>query len=76
MPEGNPDWDIVVIGGGGHVGLPLSIALADRGARVLVYDISDDAVASINSGRLFFTLPTSAAASHASIAPMVMALVD
>jgi hypothetical protein len=31
---------------------------------------------SINSGRLFFTLPTSAASSHASIAPMVLALVD
>ena len=26
-------WDIVIIGGGGHVGLPLAIAFADRGAR-------------------------------------------
>ena len=28
--------DVVVIGGGGHVGLPLAIALADRGASVVV----------------------------------------
>jgi UDP-N-acetyl-D-mannosaminuronic acid dehydrogenase len=28
--------DVVVIGGGGHVGLPLAIALADSGASVAV----------------------------------------
>ena len=25
------DFDVVVVGGGGHVGLPLALALADRG---------------------------------------------
>ncbi|MDT4927864.1 MAG: UDP-N-acetyl-D-mannosaminuronic acid dehydrogenase [Pseudonocardiales bacterium] len=50
----NPDWDVIVLGGGGHVGLPLSIALADRGARVLVLDISQAAVDQVNSGTLPF----------------------
>ena len=36
--------DVVVIGGAGHVGLPLAIALADRGARTVVYDVSRSAV--------------------------------
>jgi UDP-N-acetyl-D-mannosaminuronic acid dehydrogenase len=50
----NPDWDVIVLGGAGHVGLPLSIALADRGARVLVLDISQAAVDQVNSGTLPF----------------------
>ena len=49
--------DVVVIGGGGHVGLPLAIALADRGSKVVVYDVSEKAVATINSGKVPFTEP-------------------
>jgi UDP-N-acetyl-D-mannosaminuronic acid dehydrogenase len=49
--------DVVVIGGGGHVGLPLAIALADRGSRVVIYDVSDEAVATIAAGRLPFSEP-------------------
>jgi UDP-N-acetyl-D-mannosaminuronic acid dehydrogenase len=49
--------DVVVIGGGGHVGLPLAIALADRGASVVVYDVSADAVAAVNEARLPFDEP-------------------
>ncbi len=49
--------DVVVIGGGGHVGLPLAIALADRGARVTIYDVSADAVAAVNDARLPFDEP-------------------
>ena len=30
--------DVVVLGGGGHVGLPLSLAFAQAGLRVGVYD--------------------------------------
>lgn len=52
--------DVVVIGGGGHVGLPLAIALASRGASVLIYDISDDAVKRINDGQLPFDEPGAA----------------
>ncbi|ACU76992.1 nucleotide sugar dehydrogenase [Catenulispora acidiphila DSM 44928] len=49
--------DVVVIGGGGHVGLPLAIALADRGSSVVVYDISAEAVAAVNEARLPFEEP-------------------
>ena len=60
MPNGpSPKFtnDIVVIGGGGHVGLPLAIAFADRGARVVIYDISQQAVDVINNGELPFVEP-------------------
>jgi UDP-N-acetyl-D-mannosaminuronic acid dehydrogenase len=46
--------DVVVVGGGGHVGLPLAIALADRGAQVAVYDVNPAAVAEVSSGRMPF----------------------
>lgn len=49
--------DVVVVGGGGHVGLPLAIAFAERGASVVIHDISEDAVESVNSGRLPFIEP-------------------
>jgi UDP-N-acetyl-D-mannosaminuronic acid dehydrogenase len=43
---------VVVVGGCGHVGLPLSVAFADRGLDVGIYDISPDAVARVNRGEL------------------------
>ncbi|HEY3870117.1 MAG TPA: nucleotide sugar dehydrogenase [Actinocrinis sp.] len=49
-----------MIGGGGHVGLPLAIALAQRGANVAVFDISRDAVEAVNAGRLPFEEPGAA----------------
>jgi UDP-N-acetyl-D-mannosaminuronic acid dehydrogenase len=49
--------DVVVIGGCGHVGLPLAIAFADRGAQVAIYDVSEAAVESVNAGRLPFDEP-------------------
>jgi UDP-N-acetyl-D-mannosaminuronic acid dehydrogenase len=51
------DRDVVVIGGCGHVGLPLAIAFADRGARVAIYDVSESAVAAVNAGRMPFAEP-------------------
>ena len=51
------EHDVVVIGGGGHVGLPLSIALAHRGSNVVVYDLDQRAVDTINAGRLPFFEP-------------------
>jgi UDP-N-acetyl-D-mannosaminuronic acid dehydrogenase len=51
------DRDVVVIGGCGHVGLPLAIAFADRGARVGIYDLSADAVDMVNSGQMPFNEP-------------------
>jgi UDP-N-acetyl-D-mannosaminuronic acid dehydrogenase len=35
------DLDVVVLGGGGHVGLPLSLTLADAGLRVGIYDTNE-----------------------------------
>ena len=49
--------DVVVIGGCGHVGLPLALAFADRGARVGIYDVSETAVATVNSGQMPFAEP-------------------
>jgi len=49
--------DVAVVGGAGHVGLPLAIALADRGARVVVYDVSERAVETVNSGVVPFAEP-------------------
>ncbi len=57
---GRFDRDVVVIGGCGHVGLPLAIAFADRGARVGIYDVSEAAVATVNAGRLPFDEPGAA----------------
>ena len=54
------DRDVVVIGGCGHVGLPLAIAFADRGARVGIYDLSEAAVATVNAGQLPFDEPGAA----------------
>jgi UDP-N-acetyl-D-mannosaminuronic acid dehydrogenase len=52
--------DVVVIGGCGHVGLPLAIAFASRGVRVGIYDICESAVASVNSGTMPFAEPGAA----------------
>ncbi|MBX5488215.1 MAG: nucleotide sugar dehydrogenase [Mycolicibacterium hassiacum] len=46
--------DVAVVGGCGHVGLPLAIAFADRGLSVRIYDIDEDAVAAVNRGQLPF----------------------
>src|SRR5260221_7430271 len=48
------NYDVAVVGGAGHVGIPLSLVLADRGLRTLIYDINDTAVRKLQSGRLPF----------------------
>jgi UDP-N-acetyl-D-mannosaminuronic acid dehydrogenase len=50
-------FDAVVIGGGGHVGLPLAIMLSSRGLKTAIYDISKPAVEAINSGKMPFWEP-------------------
>lgn len=44
--------DVVVVGGCGHVGLPLGVAFADRGLDVVLYDIAETAVDRVNRGIL------------------------
>ena len=46
--------DVCVVGGGGHVGLPLSLALADAGMRVVVYDTNEQTVERISRGEMPF----------------------
>ena len=54
------ELDVVVIGGCGHVGLPLALALADRGARVGIYDVSQVAVDAVRAGQMPFAEPGAA----------------
>jgi UDP-N-acetyl-D-mannosaminuronic acid dehydrogenase len=65
---GQFERDVVVVGGCGHVGLPLAIALADRGARVGIYDVSEQAVATVNAGELPFGEPGATAALRRVVA--------
>src|SRR3954451_10936481 len=46
--------DVVIVGGCGHVGLPLAIAFADRGLNVGIYDLNESAVKIVESGQLPF----------------------
>jgi UDP-N-acetyl-D-mannosaminuronic acid dehydrogenase len=45
---------IVIVGGGGHVGLPLALTLASAGNNVVALDISLETVELINSGKMPF----------------------
>ncbi|MBO5762119.1 MAG: nucleotide sugar dehydrogenase [Lentisphaeria bacterium] len=45
---------VAIIGGCGHVGIPLGLALADRGFIVTLLDINKEAVNKLNSGKLPF----------------------
>ncbi len=48
------DLDVVVLGGAGHVGLPLSLAFARAGLRVGIFDISRLALDRIAAGEMPF----------------------
>ena len=52
--EQEPDLDVVVLGGGGHVGLPLSLSLAEAGLRVGIYDTNQATLDMIADGRMSF----------------------
>jgi len=45
---------LVVIGGCGHVGLPLALSFSDAGCSVGIYDVDSDKVARVRSGRMPF----------------------
>jgi UDP-N-acetyl-D-mannosaminuronic acid dehydrogenase len=55
-----PSLDVVIVGGCGHVGLPLGIAFADRGLSVGLVDIDPSAVDTVNRGELPFEEPGAA----------------
>ena len=54
MTERTPDLDVVVLGGGGHVGLPLSLAFAKAGLRVGIYDTNQATLDRIATGEMPF----------------------
>jgi UDP-N-acetyl-D-mannosaminuronic acid dehydrogenase len=54
LPSQRFATDVVLIGGCGHVGLPLGIALADSGASVCLYDLSERSVKLVNDGVMPF----------------------
>jgi len=60
MTERTSDLDVVVLGGGGHVGLPLSLAFARAGLRVGIYDTNQATLDRIAAGEMPF-LETGAA---------------
>ena len=49
-----PALDVVVLGGGGHVGLPLSLTFADAGLRVGIYDTNQATLDRIAAGDMPF----------------------
>lgn len=54
--EGNKamEFDVCIIGGCGHVGLPLGIAFARGGKRVIAFDINGELVTQVNGGLMPF----------------------
>jgi UDP-N-acetyl-D-mannosaminuronic acid dehydrogenase len=46
--------DVCVVGGAGHVGLPLSIVFAAKNQRVLIYDLNRESMETIAAGRMPF----------------------
>ena len=55
-PDREPmaDLDLVVVGGCGHVGLPLALAFARVGCRVGIYDTDETRMATVRGGQMPF----------------------
>lgn len=51
---GSAAFDLCVVGGAGHVGLPLSIVFAAKGLHVLIYDLNKKALETISRGQMPF----------------------
>ena len=47
-------YDVCLVGGCGHVGLPLALCFAKEGKQVSVFDINEEAVAKVSSGKMPF----------------------
>lgn len=50
----NKKIDICIVGGCGHVGLPLGMAFAEKGKKVALYDINQKNIKLVNSGTMPF----------------------
>ena len=60
-------FDVAIVGGCGHVGLPLGLAFASRGLRVALYDVNEAAVACVNGGTMPFDEPGAAEVLTATV---------
>src|SRR5439155_23034363 len=49
-----PTLDLVIVGGCGHVGLPLALSLAECGYRVGINDIDQEKIDQVKAGRVPF----------------------
>lgn len=47
--------ELVIIGGAGHVGLPLAVAFANQGVQTAILDVDEEALSTIRSGCFPFT---------------------
>src|SRR3989344_692422 len=47
-------YDLCIIGGAGHVGLPLGVAFANSGLKTAIFDINEAALQKIKSGKFPF----------------------
>ncbi len=55
IPEASSiEYDVCVVGGCGHVGLPLALTFADHGLDVAIYDINDAAVQKVRAAEMPF----------------------
>ncbi|MBU1083969.1 MAG: nucleotide sugar dehydrogenase [Candidatus Omnitrophica bacterium] len=52
--ENKKQYDVCIVGGAGHVGLPLAIVFAHKGMNVLINDINEGSMRTISEGRLPF----------------------
>jgi len=50
--DNKPNIDLTIIGGAGHIGLPLALCFAKSGLNVLIHDINQDIIDVIKSGSL------------------------
>ena len=55
MPESPFSYDVCVIGGAGHVGLPFALICADEGLKTVIYDKDSAKVRQIRSGEMPFS---------------------
>ena len=54
MPVSDYPYDVCVIGGAGHVGLPFALICADSGLQTVIYDIDRDKIRQIRAGEMPF----------------------
>ena len=47
-------FDIVIVGGLGHVGLPLGLVFAHRGLKVCLYDVNEEEAEVVRQGKMPF----------------------